>query len=194
MISLKTPTFAPITTPLASLSISEASEVGQSLSLCLKQSKTATQGLVLWKKRFPCMAELCQSDPHFSALVLAVGYKKLMVAPWGMRFRVSLGAFLSILDMATDMNTIARFLREGRYGFAYASLGMIAAAIFFQMVMVYLQGRKRGARRVLTESLIVLSTLKPAVDAYRVVTEQEQHEDDTLDPFMEMILAKVAEM
>ena len=162
--------------------------------MCLKQSKTAEQALDLWKDNFPCMKELCLSNPHFAALALAVGHKKLMVAPWGMKFRVGLGAFLSILDMTTDMMTIDRFLSEGRYGFAYASIGMIAAAMFFQIAMVCTQGKKRGARRVLGESLIVLSTLKPAVDAYRIVRGREKHEHDLMDPLTEMVVAKVFEM
>ena len=194
LISLKTPSLQPLSTPLVSLTVVEAATVGKSFSSCLSRSKTAEDGVDLFKSQFPCVQELCAVDPSFASLLLAVGRRKILVAPWGMKWRVWLGSSLSVLDMTTDIVTIVNFYAEGRGGFARASIGMIALSLGLQVLMVRSQGRRRGAVHVCREVFIVLSTLKPAVDAYRVTVGEEKHKDDLVSPFAEMMLAKVAEM
>ena len=117
-----------------------------------------------------------------------------MQAPWGMVFRVSLGAFLSLADLVTDLMTIERFSRERRRGYAIASICMVGVCVLMQCGIVYLQNKKRGKLRILQESLYVLTFVKPAVDAYRVCSGEEAHKDDAFDSFMEMMLMKGIEM
>ena len=84
-------------------------------------------------------------------------------------------------------------MSEGNTSFAVATLSTVACSLLLQIALVYLQGRKRGAKRVFFESLIVLTSLKPAVDAYRVICGEE-HADDLIDPLKELIISKMAEM
>ena len=194
LISLKLPSVQPISTPLASLTATEALTIGQSFSICLQQRKTSDAGVTFFTSHFPAMQELVATNLLFATLLLAIGERQLMAAPWGMKFRVGLSAFISILDMVTDVVAIATFYKQGRPGFAAASIWMIATSMTLRVVVVYAQGHKRGAGRVCREIAIVLLALKPAVDAFRVVSGEEQHTDHMTNPFNEMILGKCAEM
>jgi hypothetical protein len=63
-----------------------------------------------------------------------------------------------------------------------------------QLLVVYGNGKKRGKLHVMKESMIVLSGVKPAVDAFRVIGGAKAHENDTIEPLYELLLAKVVEM
>ena len=198
MVSFRAPTSSSVPTPLSALTPADAGTVGKALSACLCQSKTASDALVLWQEQYPSVRSLFLADPSFEALALTIAQRKLVEEapwPWGVALRVGVGAFLSSLDMATDIYAINRFWRQGQVGFATASGAMIGAAILVQILIVYGQGRKRGLPRVCREIVILLSTLKPAVDAYRVVRwGEERHEGDAFDAMTELMMAKTAEM
>jgi hypothetical protein len=70
----------------------------------------------------------------------------------------------------------------------------VSVSVAFQLLIVYGQGRKRGTKRVVKEALIVLSGLKPAVDAYRVVSGAKMHADDSFDPMFELVASKLVVM
>ncbi len=124
----------------------------------------------------------------------AIMQSKVKDGQWGVIMRVAPGAFISIADMITDLLTIERFFREGKRGFALACVAMVGLCAVIQILVVYTQNRKRGVSRISQESLLVLSCLKPGVDAYRVCRGEEPHVDDTFDAMMEFLLAKQAEM
>jgi len=70
---------------------------------------------------------------------------------------------------------------------------MIGLSIVAQLILAYVQNRKKSKWVILRELLIVLSGLKPAVDAYRVATGYED-ELSALEPLMDMSLGKGAEL
>ena len=96
--------------------------------------------------------------------------------------------------MITDFVTIARFYKEGRFGFAAASLGVVVFTICILLLLAYAQNRKRGAARVRLQWLLVLSLLKPAMDAYNVINQTEVHSGDIFSAFTEMFISKVIEL
>ena len=55
-------------------------------------------------------------------------------------------------------------------------------------------GARGGAWKLLKEVLIVLSGLKPGVDAMRVVADVEMDEHQMVDAKMELVLAKVSKI
>ena len=64
-----------------------------------------------------------------------------------------------------------------------------------QLLLVFINGRKRGSWRLCQESAYVILGVKPGVDAYRIIVSgDERHEDDLINPSTEMILAKAIEM
>ena len=110
---------------------------------------------------------------------------------YGMVWRVSVGAALSMLDAATDIYIISKYYNtEGLRGQANAMLAMIATNMGIQILVVLSQYKKKSRKVKVKEVLICLFFLRPAVDAYRVSTNYKDSEA-TMDPLIEMIVNKV---
>ena len=79
-----------------------------------------------------------------------------------MKFRVYSGAVLSLLDLATDIETIFRFWKEGNFSFAKANIAFIAASLLLQLLIVVGTNIKQGKKKIAYECLIVVCMIKPA--------------------------------
>ena len=183
-----------VSVPLSSLTPKSAVDLGQSFGLLLAGEVTADNAVSLYLSQNVALAELAARHPAFKDLAVAIGRRKLMVTPWGMAMRVAMGAGISILDMYTDVGSVVRFFNEGRTGFAGASLFIVLFCMLFHFVFCYLQVRRQGCKKVLSELALVLLCLMPAADAYRVISGEEAHEHALLSPFLMMMLLKLGEM
>lgn len=110
--------------------------------------------------------------------------------------RVIAGAVLSVTDLITDLFVLRQFWVGGEKMLKYrnATLASLATSIILQLLVVLLQNRKKGVRRILKEVAIVIAGMKPAVDAFRVASGAEQEKNTMLDPTTEMTSCKVVEM
>ena len=72
-------------------------------------------------------------------------------------------------------------------------MAMMGASIVIQLFIAFIQNRKKSKWSLIRELLIVLSGLKPAVDAYRIATGYED-ELSTLDPLLDMSVGKGVEL
>ncbi len=95
--------------------------------------------------------------------------------------------------MITDVSVIISYLNSGKTKQAYSLIAMMGLSISLQLLIAYVQNRKKSKWAIFRELLIVLSGLKPAVDAYRVATGYSD-ELSTLSPFQEMSFGKGAEL
>jgi len=102
-------------------------------------------------------------------------------------------AALSYMDTISDIFVIRDYLRSGDTAGAYSLMAMIGLSIALQLLLAFLQNRKKSKRALIWELLIVLSGLKPAVDAYRVATDYS-NELNLFDPLMDMGLGKSTEL
>jgi hypothetical protein len=75
-------------------------------------------------------------------------------------------------------------------------LGMVILCIFFQLALVVLQngGLNGGWRLLLKEVAIVVSGLKPGVDAMRVVQNRSRLEHNIIDAKQELVFTKMIEL
>ena len=113
---------------------------------------------------------------------------------YGVVWRVSAGAALSMLDAVTDIYIITKYYNtEGLRGQANAMLAMIVTNMGLQILLVLAQYKKKSWKVKAKELLICLFLLRPPVDAYRVSTNYKDSEV-TFDPLMEMIINKVGEV
>ena len=71
---------------------------------------------------------------------------------------------------------------------------MLATSVFMMLFFVLLQNKRRGWKTVLLEMIPVVVGLKPAVDAFRVVSGAKIAEGQTFDPLTEMTIIRVVEM
>jgi len=70
---------------------------------------------------------------------------------------------------------------------------MISTNMFVQLVCVVAQYSKKGLPAILSEALLTLFFLRPAVDAYRISTNHED-EEVNFEPLFEMIANKCSEL
>jgi len=92
--------------------------------------------------------------------------------------------------MLTDIQTIVRFSNEDRIGFARTNLSFIVVGLFIELVAASAVNRNRGIKVVVYEWLIILSMLKPAVDASRVCSGNIQEEHALVNPQTELTFTK----
>jgi hypothetical protein len=109
-------------------------------------------------------------------MFIAIGKGVMTAAPWGMMFRVLIGGFMGVMDLFTDAYVCYLYKLEGRLSYFYLTVGIIVGAQLFFTMMVILQYRKLGVKRVLLETAPVLVGLKPALDAKRVASGKEHNE------------------
>ena len=113
---------------------------------------------------------------------------------WGLKMRVIMGAGLSILDMATDVFVMVGYVEEEETkGYGYSLLLMIVLSMIMQLLIVF--GQNKGKPWVMAkEMLIVLTAMKPAVDASRVASGHEMEEHHIFDAKTELVTTKCGEM
>ena len=118
----------------------------------------------------------------------------LKTADWGTKTRVVIGALLSFLDMATDINMVLQFFKGGQGLAARAIIITVSLNLLLQLVIVYAQNRRKPGFVIVREMMIVLSCMKPGVDAYRVLQGGEKDPLLALDPLLEMVFSKATEL
>jgi len=96
--------------------------------------------------------------------------------------------------MLTDIQTIMRFFNEGRIGFARTNLSFIGVGLFLQLLAAFGQNKNRGMKVVAYEWLIILSMLKPAVDARRVYSGNKLEKNALVVPQLELTAMKCIEI
>jgi hypothetical protein len=140
------------------------------------------------------MIELFNKYPWTEDMLLAIAKEVLKTAPWGLAWRVSTGAFLSILDMVTDINMIALYMNTpGQEKLGYILLSMFVACIAIQLMIVIGQNWKKK-KRLPGEILVVMVGLKPVWDCYNVVRGKAQEEHNLMDAKTELVCSKGGEL
>ena len=115
---------------------------------------------------------------------------------YGMVLRVSIGAVSSTLDAITDIYVIFTYYKtDALKARANLLIAMICLNILLQISVGYVQYKKKSITVQLQELLITLLFLRPAVDAYRVNTTNNEAEGSTIfEPMYEMFANKYSEL
>ncbi|GMI04520.1 hypothetical protein TrLO_g15472 [Triparma laevis f. longispina] len=108
------------------------------------------------------MKELMKEREWFEPFVAEIGKGIVKTSAWGLMWRVTVGAVLSLTDLATDL-----------------------------LVLWQYWYRKKGVRRILREMAVVVIGAKPAVDAYRVTSGAEKEKDTMVYPVLEISYIKI---
>ena len=133
-----------VSTKLVCLSEKEARKIGRSLMPALKQRKTAVAGLHQWKMQNRSMVELFERYAWVEIMLLEVAQEVMKTAPWGLMWRVCTGAALSMLDIVTDVVVIMGYMqKEETRGYGYSLLMMLVGSMVLQLMMVFVQNRKK---------------------------------------------------
>ena len=185
-----------ISTKLECLGEEEARIIGNNLMPALKSRKVVNAGIDLWMGQNRAINELLDEFPWMRALFQALGQGVVKTAPWGMMWRVTVGAALSTIDLVTDIYITYMFWKErGEKGiFFRCSMMMLIVSVMLMVSITILQHHKRGLKRVSIEVFPVILGLKPAVDAFRVASCAKIEEGQIFEPLVEMAYIKGVEM
>ena len=155
--------------------------------------QTGETAMEAWRLHYTQLRELTELE-GIDIFMVDIFSNLLRDSKWGMVLRVSVGAFLSMLDGATDIYTISTYYQSDKLTWqANTMLAMVSMSMLVQVLTVLANYQKHPWPTKLKEILICLTFLRPAVDAYRVSTN---HEDKiaNFDPLQEMMSNKCAEV
>ena len=183
-----------INSKLDNLSNKKAEAIGQAFSAALEDRMVSEAGVDMWIQQYPALLELSKHSEFFLSMAITIGKRKLMQALWGLAVKVGIGAFLSLLNVGTDISAVFNFKSRGEMFYANATLGMISLSVIIQLFGVFASNKKRGANIVLKEFLIVLSFFRPVVLVFRIVSGQKANDDALIIPMVELSSARIVEM
>ncbi|GMH60916.1 hypothetical protein TrLO_g13642 [Triparma laevis f. longispina] len=148
----------------------------------------AEAGLDQWRVQNRAVKELMEKQLWFEPMMVVLSRAIIKTAAWGLMGRVIVGAALSVTDLLTDLFVLWQYWEGGEKTLKYrnASLASLTTSIVLQLILVALQNRKKGARRILKEMTVVVTGLKAPVDAYRVASGAEKEKDSQFDPMSEI--------
>ena len=179
---------------LAELTEEDGRRIGRSLAVSLATNLTAEAGVAEWIGRNPALWSFDDDQAWLRPMVVHVAKQLLKEASWGAKMRLFVGAGLSMVDLASDIAMVVTYANEGQVGNARSLLVMISACLLLQLCLVFVQ-TSGGPRRVMVkEMLIVLSGIKPGVDAMRVASGAERSEHNVINPALELTCTRVAEL
>ncbi len=185
---------AVATTTPGALTVAEATTIGRGFDAIIRVSATPSDAVDELLQTYPAVSVAAQQHIWLRPMLETIAKRRAETAPLGLKLRLSLGAAFSIGDMASDALQIVALFLAGQSLRASALLAMIVMNLLVQALTVILQTAHRGWRAVLWELSIVLSLLKPAIDAIRVAGGHEQVEGAPMDPLNELAICKGSEM
>jgi hypothetical protein len=174
---------ATVNVPLADLTAELFAQIGQSLHPFLTASSAKSgrpeKAVDEWILKYPALVEFDSTHACFRPMVNEIAKQILADANWGAKYRLGIGAGMSVLDMVTDINMILVYWgTPGQESVGNVLLALLLLNIVWQLMTVYYQYKMAPLRVRLWELFYVLSCTKVGVDAYRVaagVEPQEYH-------------------
>jgi hypothetical protein len=182
-----------VKTRLADLSASEATRIGSFLKGEIIVGVDSCSAVDTWISSQVALVELDAQHKWFRSFMYSVALRVIKSSDLGMKSRVIFGAGLSLFDMASDIYMIYVFWTTDEIKLAIATLCMILASTALQVVLVLGATTKMKTSTKIFEIAIVLTCMKPAVDAFRVATDWQSDEHQTMDTLQEMVLSKCIE-
>jgi hypothetical protein len=178
---------------LADLTNIEAERIGSFLKGEIAIGVNSDAAVDLWIVAQPALGELDRKYVWFRPFAYAVGLRIIKASDLGMKARVVFGSGLSMFDMASDVYMIILFFKEGKKGFAIATLIMILVNMFFQLALVVHNTSSMKTSTRIREVMYVLLCIKPGVDAFRISIDWESEEKAKYEPMHEMLMSKGTE-
>jgi len=168
--------------------------VGRSLAISLATALTAASGVDEWIYQFLALQKVDREYKWFRPMMEQVGLRLVGEVGWGVKLRVSMGAFASFADLVTDVVVCLAFLKEGRTEYFEMTIDCLLLSIFIRILLVILQNKKRSIKRIVGESLPVLVGLKSVVDAARVASGVKHETGNSLDNLTILTCMKAIEL
>ncbi|GMI38047.1 hypothetical protein TeGR_g2496 [Tetraparma gracilis] len=179
---------------LCNMSAKEANVIGGALASCIAANLTAPAAVDEWILRYPAMGELEQEYVWFRPMMDTIAQRLLESVSWGLKMRLYTGAGLSTMDLLSDLYMIYTYATTNQRGAALSLATMVGLCLLLQLLGVLMNARKAPKKVILREMLIVLSGMKPGIDAMRVADGNEQAAHAAISPDAELVVTRGVEM
>ena len=103
-----------VSTKLVCLSDKEAKQIGRNLMPALKSKKLASSGIDQWRRQNRAVRDLIGIYPFLEPMFEELAHAMVKTAPWGLMWRVFIGALLSLTDLTTDLIVLLNFKAAGK--------------------------------------------------------------------------------
>jgi len=128
------------------------------------------------------------------SMLLEMAQEVMNTAPWGLMKKVCTGAFLSVLDIVTDVVVIVGYMgKEETRGYWYSLLMMLVGSIVLQLLVSFTQHRKKPWAMA-RDMLVVITGLNAPFGAAAVCRGQKMEEHHAFDAKTELVATKMCEM
>ena len=131
----------------------EGKQLGKNGVAAVKSKKMAESGVDQWRRQNKAVKELFEEHKALEAMFVEMAHEVVRTAPWGLLWRVSLGAVLSLIDVATDINVTLGFRNAGKKqaGYFHGMVASLGVSVAMQCCVTIIQNKKRGFHELATE-------------------------------------------
>ena len=182
-----------IKTDYRDLTIPEARTIGKGLSSALIVALSGDAGVDEWMMKYPALVELDKTYSWFSPMFRVIGRRLVSLVPWGTKFRVYTGAFISIFDTISDLWVASQYIDEGKPLYAVFVFSCIGVSMLLQSYFVYIQNKRVGLWKLGMEMVPVVFGAKSILDAYRVSSSAKPDRSMRFDYMQELAFSRCSE-
>lgn len=182
-----------VKTKLECLSEKEGQQLGKNAVAAVKSKKLASSGIDQWKRQNKAAKELLEKHPALERMYVVLASDVVKTAPWGLFWRVSFGATLSIIDLVTDVNILFEFRRQNKNLLFECMVASLATTLLFH-IAVTIAVHHKNRNSLLKELFFASMMMKSPRDAYKVASGAEEEEHHLMDPMAEFVSSKCSEV
>jgi len=178
---------------LAVLTVRDGNHLGDSFLKFLNFAATEEGAFASWVKKHPAMNEFSANHEFFKPLMLTIGKELRHAATWqklGLSIAVAL---MSMLDVASDIYTIAIYRSRGLHETAVLMILFVLLSLALQLGLVTAV-HHRNKREMLIELFGTVTFTKPAFNKFRVLTNAKMKGHAIVSPVTEMMMFKLCEV
>ena len=170
----------------------EAKNIGAGLSAAFKKKSDPAAAVDEWIQRFPALQDLTEEYPWTRRMLIVLG-DRAKRGDLAMIIRIAFSAGMSLADIFTDIYMANLYWQQKRTSFFLCQIGFLMTTFCIQMVGIIMQNHS-NPKQLVIEMLLLVTCLKPSVDAYNVCTGKEKRADMVMSHHNHLVSMKFAEL
>ncbi|GMH92472.1 hypothetical protein TrST_g1906 [Triparma strigata] len=172
----------------------DAINIAKGLSTIILTCTEAEAAVDHWIAQNVALEEFEKEHVWMRSFFVEIAQFSLNTSSLGLKLRVSAGALLSMVDLATDIYMTFQFLNTaGQESYGRTSALLIGLTLAIHIFLADAQNKKSSPHFFL-DTFCILIGFKPALDAYRVGSGADKLDHQLMPPLMEMTFCKGIEV
>ncbi len=170
----------------------EARNVGAGLAIAFKKNSNPAVAVDTWIQRYPALLDLTDEYKWTRSMFIVLG-KKVTRGDLSMIIRIAFSAGMSMADIFTDIYMAIHYRRQKQTSFFLCQIGFLLSTFCMQCLSTVCQYHN-NPKQLVIEALLLLSCVKPALDAYNVCKGKEKRADMLMSHHNHLVSMKMAEL